>query len=249
MENRLRTLLGMKIAVIGATILVMPAIMYCYYTAHAPVPVDIPYTISQEPPYIYESRFPQGELGVLDASYFISDPLSSSGTYCLENGMLKIVSNNRYQVGFGIHWKSGFEPWLPLYWKAHIEVTFVNSRDSEVPWLVVENWITWETGKSITAMVWYQDGNLMYSYGAFPNDGASALALNKFTLPNEFNVTVDADYRARSMTVNWNNYQYNVPLQLERDGPIPKPFTHFQITLMEPGTIYVKNLKIILTNS
>jgi hypothetical protein len=38
-------------------------------------------------------------------------------------------------------------------------------------------------------------------------------------------------------------------LQIERVGAIAKPFTHFQITLMEPGTVYVKNLKVILANS
>lgn len=100
---------------------------------------------------------------------------------------------------------------------------------------------------SITAMVWYQHGSLMYSYGGYPNEGGYWILLDQFALPNEFNVTIDADYKAMSMTINWNNHRYNVPLQIERVGTIPKPFTHFQITLMEHGVIYVKSLKVILS--
>jgi hypothetical protein len=204
--------------------------------------------------YTYESRFSQGELGVINRSYWVPDPQLISGAYYIEDGMLKIESNNRFQVGFGMNWKSptyqagwedgGWTPWLPLYSKYHCEVTFAKP---EVQWFAVENWIAWENGMSITAMVWYQHGNLMYSYGAFPNQGGYTVVLGRFSLPNEFNVTIDADYKAMNMTINWDNHIYNVPLWIEGIGTIPKPFTHFQITLMEPGTIYVKNLKVILS--
>jgi hypothetical protein len=123
-------------------------------------------------------------------------------------------------------------------------VTFVKP---EVQWFIVENWIAWENGMGITAMVWYQHGSLMYSYGGYPNEGGYWILLGQFSLPKEFNVTIDADYKAMRMTINWNNHRYNVPLQIERVGTIPKPFTHFQITLMDPGSIYVKSLKVILS--
>jgi hypothetical protein len=77
------------------------------------------------------------------------------------------------------------------------------------------------------------------------NSGYGVL-LGRFTLPSEFNVSVNADYKTRSLFIDWSGHKYNVPLQIERVATIPKPFTHFQITLMEPGTIYVKNLEVIL---
>jgi hypothetical protein len=98
-------------------------------------------------------------------------------------------------------------------------------------------------------MVWYQHGSLMYSYGAYPNDYSYGVLLGQFGLPNEFNATINADYRARRMMIDWDGHSYNVPLQIEKIGTIAKPFTHFQITLMEPGTIYAKDLKVVLSNS
>jgi hypothetical protein len=138
---------------------------------------------------------------------------------------------------------------LPVFWKYHAEVTFVEGTDRDAPMLVVENWIAWDSGMSMTAMVWYQHGALMYSYGAFPQDSGYGVLLDRFTLPSEFNVAVDADYRAKTMTIDWGGHRHDVPLQIERIGTIAKPFTHFQITLMEPSTVYVKKLKVILTNS
>jgi hypothetical protein len=204
--------------------------------------------------YTYTSQFSQGELGVLNRSYWVVDPQLISGTYYIQDGMLKIESNNRFQVGFGMNWKApsyeagwqngSWMPWLPLYSKYHCEVTFVKPQ---VQYFVVENWIAWENGMSITAMVWYQHGSLIYSYGAFPNRGGYPVVLGRFSLPTEFNVTIDADYQTMNMTINWDNHTYNVPLQIEGIGTIPKPFTHFQITLMEPGTIYVEKLNVILS--
>jgi hypothetical protein len=161
--------------------------------------------------------------------------------------MLKIVSNGLYQVGFGMNWTSSqLDPWLPLFWHYHVDATFVRAS-GEIPCLVVENWVALETGKSFTAMVWYQHGSLMYSYGAFPNEGGNAVSLGRFALPGEFNVTISADYGAKNMRINWNDHKFDVPLQIERIGTIPKPFTHFQITLAEPGTTYIKNLRVVLS--
>jgi hypothetical protein len=216
-------------------------------------PVEAAYAATFETTYTYESRFSLGEPGVLNTSYWVVDPQLISGTHYIENGMLKIESNNRYQVGFGMMWKSptyekgDCDPWLPIYWRYHAEVTFVRP-EGEISLLVVENWIAWETGKSLTAMVWYQHGNLMYSYGGFPNDHGIGVLLGRFDLPREFNVTVDADYKAKSITIDWYDHRYRLPLQIERVGNVAKPFTHFQISLMEPGTIYLKSLKVILAN-
>jgi hypothetical protein len=245
-----RMLVGINMALIAMVSMISAL---TYYTL-SPASVEMPYPVSADASYVYESKFPQGELGVLNASYWVVDPQLISGIHYIENGLLKIESNNRYQVGFGMNWKSStyekgdWEPWLPLFWKYHVDATFVRSEE-EIPILVVENWIAWETGKSITAMVWYQNGSLMYSYGAFPDDHGYGVLLGQFALLNDFNVTVDADYRAKSMTVDWSNHRYVVPLQIERIGTIPRPFTHFQITLMGPGTVYVKNLKVVLANS
>lgn len=235
----------------AAFILTVSMMIALTYWSLSPASVSMPYTVSVGTQYVYESRFSLGELGVLNTSYWVVDPQLISGSDYLENGMLKIVSNNRYQIGIGGNWtaptyEGGFVPWLPLFWKYDVNVNFVEP-EGEIPTLIVENWIAWENGKGITAMVWYQHGNLMYSYGDFPKDGGTAVPLGQFTLPNEFNVTIDADYKAESMTIDWNNYRYSVPLQIERIGTIPKPFTHFQITLMEPGTIYVKSLKVVLS--
>jgi hypothetical protein len=52
----------------------------------------------------------------------------------------------------------------------------------------------------------------MYSYGGFPYDAGYAVLLGQFNLPSEFNVTIDADYRARSMIIDWSNHTYSVPL-------------------------------------
>jgi hypothetical protein len=246
-----RMLVGVNMALIAMVSMISAL---TYYTL-SPASVKIVDAVSTGTSYVCDSRFPQGELGVLNASYWVGDPQLISGTHYIENGMLKIESNSRYQVGFGMKWdsptyeKGDWEPWLPVFWKYHAEVTFVEGTDGEAPMLVVENWIAWDTGVSMTAMVWYQHGALMYSYGAFPQDHGYGIMLDRFTLRSEFKVTVDADYRARSMTVDWSGHRHNVPLQIERVGAIAKPFTHFQITLMEPGTVYVKNLKVILANS
>jgi hypothetical protein len=224
-----------------------------YYTL-SPASVEMVNPVSTGTSYVYESRFLQSVLGVLNESYWVVDPQLISGTHYLEKGMLKIESNNRYQVGFGMKWnsptyeKGDWEPWLPVFWKYHAEVAFVKP-EGEIRTLVVENWIAWETGKSLTAMVWYNRGSLMYSYGAFPNDYSYGVLLGQFGLPNEFNVTINADYIARRIMIDWDGHRYNVPLQIEKIGAIAKPFTHFQITLMEPGTIYVKNLKVVFSNS
>lgn len=246
-----RMLAGMNVALVAMVSII--GVMTHY--ALSPASVGLPNTVSADSSYVYESRFLQGELGVLNTSYWVVDPQLISGSLYIENGMLKIESNDRYQIGFGMKWnsptyeKGDFEPWLPVFWKYHAEVTFVEGTGAEAPMLVVENWIAWDTGMSMTAMVWYQDGTLMYSYGAFPQDHGYGVLLDRFTLPSEFNVTVDADYRAKSMTIDWSGHRYNVPLQIERIGAIAKPFTHFQITLMEPSTVYVKNLMVILANS
>jgi hypothetical protein len=245
--------LRMQVGINVALIAMISMISALTYDTLSPVSVEIVDGISTGTSYVYESRFPQGELGVLNASYWVVDPQLISGTHYIENGMLKIESNDRYQVGFGMKWnsptyeKGDWEPWLPVFWKYHAEVTFVKP-EGEIPTLVVENWIAWETGKSLTAMVWYRHGSLMYSYGAFPNDYSYGVLLGQFTLPSEFNVTVNADYGKRSMMIDWSGHSYNVPLQIERIGAIPKPFTHFQISLMEPGIIYLENLKLVLSN-
>ena len=247
----IRILLCMKIALVIIVVSVSRAMRYSYYFSYVPVSAETLYISSAETSYIYESRFSVGELGVLDISYWVVDPQLISGAHYIEDGMLKIESDNRYQVGFGMKWKSptyekgDWEPWLPVFWKYHVDATFVKP-EGDIACLVIENWIALETGESITAMVWYRHGSLMCSYGAFPNDGGYTVLLGQFALPSEFDVTIDADYKARSMVIDWNNHNYNVPLQIERIGPIPKPFTHFQITLMEPGIIYIKNLKVVL---
>lgn len=257
MAHVIRTSFAAITALIFATVTILYMTRYSSYPSRGLSSGELPpYKVTAETAFTYESDFPQGNLGVLNASYWVVDPELISGTSYIENGMLKIGSNNRYQVGFGMNWKAptyraGWEngswmPWLPLFWKYHCEVTLVKP---EVQWLILENWIAWENGKSITAMVWYQHGSLMYSYGGFPNDGGTPVTLGQFTLPNEFSVTVDADYRAGSMTIDWSNHRYNVPLQIERIGTIPKPFTHFQITLMEPGIIYVKYLRVNYSNA
>lgn len=250
MAHAMRTLFAATTALVFVTISASYATRYSSYISHGQVQTGTQYAGSAETPYTYEFDFHQEELGVLNRSYWVAKPQLFSGAHYVENGMLKIESDNCYQVGFGMDWKSptyekgDWEPWLPLYWKYHCEATF---EKPEVQWLVVENWIAWENGKSITAMVWYQDGSLKYSYGGFPDDGGTAVTLGQFTLSNVFNVTIDADYKTESLTIDWSNHKYSVPLQIERIGTIPKPFTHFQITLMEPGTIYVKDLKVTLS--
>jgi hypothetical protein len=250
MMRVLRALLAAQMALMIAGVSSLYTVRYSYSLTHPPVETSL----MTNDPYMYESKFSEGEVGVLNRSYWVVDPELISGAYYIENGMLKIESNNRLQVGFGMNWKApsyeaGWEngswmPWLPLYWNYHCEVTFVKP---EVQWFVVENWIAWENGKSLTAMVWYQHGSLMYSYGAFPKDGGFAFVLGQFDLPSEFNVTIDANYRAEKMAIDWANHIYEVPMQIEPIGTIPKPFTHFQITLMEPGTIYLKKLDVILS--
>jgi len=252
MAHLLPALLGAKVVLIIVILSAFYTTRYEYSFNHPTVEASCAF--SAEDPYTYDSQFPEGELGVLNTSYWVADPELISGAFNIENGMLKIESNNRYQVGFGMNWKAptyqdGWEngswmPWLPLYWNYHCEVTFV---EPEVQWFVVENWIAWENGKSLTAMVWYEHGSLMYSYGAFPNNGGFAFVLGRFDLPSEFNVTIDANYIAEKMTIDWASHRYEVPMQIEPIGTIPKPFTHFQITLMEPGTIYIKKLKVILS--
>lgn len=249
MSPTARMLVSVNVALIAIASMISGLL---YYSLSPPF-VEMPYTVTAGKPYVYESNFAAGQLGVLNTSYWIVDPQLISGTFCIENGMLKIESNNRYQVGFGMNWKSptyekgDCEPWLPVFWKYHAEATFVEP-EGEIPKLVVENWIACEAGKSITAMVWYEHGSLMYSYGAFPNDGGHGILLDQFGLPNEFNVTISADYIARRIMIDWNGHRYNVPLQIERIGTIAKPFTHFQITLTEPGTIYLKRLEVVLSN-
>jgi len=247
--STVRMLVGINMALIAMVSMISAL---TYYTL-SPASVKIVDAVSTGTSYVYESGFPQGELGVLNASYWVVDPQLISGTHYIENGMLKIESNNRYQVGFGMKWssptyeKGDCQPWLPVFWKYHADVTFVKP-EGEIPTLVVENWIALEKGKSLTAMVWYQQGSLMYSYGAFPGNYSYGVLLGQFTLPNEFNVTINADYKARSMGIYWSDHRYNVPLQIEKIGSISKPFTHFQITLMGPGTIGVKYLKVALSN-
>lgn len=249
MAPTVRMLVGINLVLIAMVSMISAL---TYYTL-SPASVKIVDAIPTGTSYVYQSGFQQGEMGVLNASYWVVDPQLISGTHYIENGMLKIESDNRYQMGFGAKWnsptykKGDFEPWLPVFWKYHVEVTFVEP-EGKIPTLVVENWIAWETGMSITAMVWYQRGSLMYSYGAFPNDYSYGILLGQFGLPNEFNATINADYKARRMMINWDGHSYNVPLQIEKIGSITKPFTHFQITLIEPGTIYIKNLKILLSN-
>jgi len=234
-----------------AAVSVLRAMRYCYYFTYVPVSAEAQYTGAAGAHFTYKSDFSLGELGVLDKAYWVVSPHLISGFHRIEDGVLRVESDSRYQVGFGMNWKSptyekgDWEPWLPVFWNYHVDAAFVKP-DGDIPRLVIENWIAIETGISITAMVWYQHGSLMCSYGAFPNDGGYSVLLGQFALSNEFNVTIDADYKARNMVVDWNNHKYNVPLQIERIGTIQKPFTHFQITLMEPGAIYIKSLAVKL---
>lgn len=248
----LRVSIGLNMAIV--TLVAMISTM-TYYSLSLPF-VEIPYTVSgSSARYVYESDFAAGELGALNTSYWVVDPLLVSGTHYIENGMLKIESNSRYQIGFGMKWisptyeKGDCEPWLPVFWRYHLDAIFAGLKGGEIPTLIIENWIACETGKSITAMIWYQHGNLMYSYGAFPNDLSYGILLGHFIVASEFTVTVNADYWKRSMTVDWSGHSYSVPLQVERIGAIPRPFTHFQITLMEPGAVLIKNLQVVLSNS
>ena len=241
-------LLGISVA----SIIIVSMMSALTYWSLSPASVELPYTITSSEPYVYESNFTAGELGVLNESYWVGSPELISGSFYIENGLLKIVSNNRYQIGFGANWTSptyesdDWQPWLPVFWKYYADVTFAEP-EGEIPTLIVENWIACEGGKSITAMVWYKHGSLFYSYGRFPNDLGYGVLLGQFGLPSEFNVTINADYRARSMNVDWDNHKYSVPLQIERIGNVTKPFTHFQITLMEPGMIFIKNLDVTLS--
>ena len=251
MARVLQALLATKIVLIFVILSVLFTTRYDFSFTHSPI--EASYASSSDDPYVYQSEFSKGELGVLNTSYWLAGPQLVSGSFSIENGMLKIVSNDRYQVGFGMYWKSptyendDWEPWLPLYWKYHSELTIVQQNGTAFPFLIVENWIAWENGEGLTAMVLYQQGTLSYSYGGFPNEGGYFIPLDQFTVPSVFNVTISADYKAMSMEIDWSGHTYNVPMQIERIGTIPKPFTHFQITLMEPGVIYVKNLEVILS--
>lgn len=202
--------------------------------------------------YVYESHFDSGQMGVLAESYWVWDPQYIQGNFSFESGMLKLLSGNRFQVGFGNTWltptylSNDWQPWLPVYWKYHSETVFQKPTGiSDLPWLIVENWIAFGSGNSYTAMVWYKHGALEYSIGAFPNYGGYAITLGNFSLPDTFTVVIDADYKAETMRINWADHIYNVFLQVEGVGWIPKSFTHFQISLMEPGTVYIKTLKVV----
>jgi hypothetical protein len=203
---------------------------------------------SQGPSYIYQSQFDQGLMGVLGVSYWVNNPELFSGSATLINGMLQLTTNNRFQVGFGAYWpsptylKGDWIPWLPVYWKYHSDTTFVISSFPAT--LVVENWIAYHSYDSYTAMVWYQGGTLYYSYGNGAGNavGGTPVTLGTFTLPNEFRVIIDADYKAEIMHINWAGHVFRVYLNVEPIGAIPTPFTHFQITVFGTGTLFIKNL-------
>jgi hypothetical protein len=119
LESRLLASLVTRVALIITTIAVTSLVSYCFYNLQVPVSVGMPYIVSVGTPFTYESEFPQEKLGVLNTSNWVADPQLISGTHYIESGMLKIVSNSRYQVEFGIKWKSptyfnnDWEPWLP----------------------------------------------------------------------------------------------------------------------------------------
>jgi hypothetical protein len=209
-------------------------------------------TFSSSASYVYESHFDQGQIGVLAESYWVGQPELILGNYSFENGMLKLFSGNRFQVGFGATWSTptyvnnDWTAWLPVYWKYHSETTFQKPVGiADIPWLIVENWIAYGSGQSLTAMVWYKHGALEYSYGAFPSYGGYVITLGNFSLSDTFTVVIDADYKAQTMRIDWAGHVYNVFLSIEPVGWIQKSFTHFQITLIEPGTVYVKSLKVV----
>ena len=209
---------------------------------------------SEGPSYVYQSHFDQGQMGVLDLAYWVPNPELFSGSASFVDGMLQLTSNNRFQVGFGANWpsptylKGDWIPWLPVYWKYHSDTTFVISSFPNT--LVVENWIAYKSHYSYTAMVWYEQGKLVYSYGngAGNAEGGTPVTLGTFTLPTEFRVIIDTDYKAQRMHINWAGHEYNVYMNIEPIGAIPTPFTHFQITLWGTGTVSIKNLYVVESN-
>lgn len=106
MENRVRALLDMIIAVI-AMLLVMPAIMYYYPIVHAPVSVEIP---SRLPDYEVWSQFDQDKTLPLHTGYWVApsgvyDPTAVQGFHEIVKDagvkVLRVHSDGIYQVGFG----------------------------------------------------------------------------------------------------------------------------------------------------
>jgi len=89
------TLVGSVIALIAMTSMIS---VLTYYNL-SPTIVEIPYAASAAAPYVYQSNFTARKLGVLNTPYWVVDPQLISGTCYIEDGMLKIESNNRYQVG------------------------------------------------------------------------------------------------------------------------------------------------------
>jgi hypothetical protein len=201
------------------------------------------YATSPQRSYVYQSRFEQGTTGDLAESYWVTSPQLVSGSYSIVNDMLQLTSNNRFQVGIGANWVSptylngDWTPWLPVYWKYHSDITFVIQQLPST--LVVENWIAYESYQSYTAMVLYEAGTLYYT------NGTAAVALGSFSLPTEFRVVIDADYKDHKLNINWAGHQFSVIMHIEAIGAIPKPFTHFQITMLGTGTVSIKNLYLL----
>jgi hypothetical protein len=48
--------------------------------------------------YFYQSHFNQGTTGDLHESYWVASPELVSGSYVIENGMLKLTSNDAFKL-------------------------------------------------------------------------------------------------------------------------------------------------------
>jgi hypothetical protein len=96
-------------AVMTATLLVMTPMMYCYSVPLGPSFVEIP---SRPPDYEVWSQFDQQKTLPLHTEYWVApsgvcDPTAIQGFHEIveDNGVevLRVQSNNMYQVGFGDH--------------------------------------------------------------------------------------------------------------------------------------------------